>query len=281
MIKTFVDQCRKQCKYFKFETTYGTPSWSSLCFRSLQSKLQSQIHLLLSTMMKSSNASNMMDSSGVVYVGIPFTKEDTVAIPSSSSPSKSTPSSFKMSGSYGLLAFVVGVFLGLLGWVANQGWTIVSVLLFGQFDLTLASAWKQVLLCVFGAFCTGVAYWAVFQKIFRDVVVDEDEESMSCEKNNYSKDISDAVQDLGELGFVSGYFGSQVLLTAILYRPLIEIGIEYEHHSNDALNTATLVFMMMWVLCTKIRDYKRAVKRAAMSNVENVVESSSAYVQIV
>ena len=79
-----------------------------------------------------------------------------------------------------------------------------------------------------------------------------------------------------------GYFGSQTFLTTPLYKPLVAIGIECEN-SNVALNGATLIFMMLWMLCTKMRDYKRALKReqASSKNVNKRIEPWLARVEIV
>ena len=51
----------------------------------------------------------------------------------------------------------------------------------------------------------------------------------------------------------------------LVYKPLVAIGIECEN-SNVALNGATIIFMMLWMLCTKMRDYSRAVKREQASS---------------
>ena len=235
----------------------------------------------------------MEEKNGVVYVGIPLkdNEDDRAAlvIPTSTtttptfaaSSSKQlllntttqqqhATSSSHSTGPHGLLAFLVGAVLASFGWVANQGWTIVSLLLFGQFTWTFESAWKHILLCIFGALCTAIAFWAVFKLIFPSVLLvdddddDEDENNRALVSSSSSKrDISNALQDLGELGFVVGYFGSQAFLASVVYKPLIVIGIEYTNDVSVSLNGVTMVFVLLWMLCTKMRDYNRAVKRAA------------------
>ena len=154
----------------------------------------------------------MMEKNGAVYVGIPLeyhldalatartapTNDDIIPTQTSSS-----------SSSHGLLAFFVGAILASFGWVANQGWTIVSLLLFGQFTWTLESAWKHILLCIIGALCTAIAFWAVFKMIFPNVLDDDDEEGEEEQDDSnkalsYKRDVSNALQDLGVLGFVVG-----------------------------------------------------------------------------
>ena len=249
----------------------------------------------------------MEEKNGVVYVGIPLKDNEdnraALVIPTTSiittptlaaSSSKqlllntttqqqqhATSSSHSSTGN-GLLAFLVGAVLASFGWVANQGWTIVSLLLFGQFTWTFESAWKHILLCIFGALCTAIAFWAVFKLIFPSVLLVDDDDEEDEDENNRAlvssssskRDISNALQDLGELGFVVGYFGSQAFLASVVYKPLIVIGIEYTNDVSVSLNCATMVFVLLWMLCTKMRDYNRAVKRAAAgaANASTVVE---------
>ena len=140
----------------------------------------------------------MMEKNGAVYVGIPLeyhldalattpapTNDDIIPIQTTTN-----------SSSHGLLAFFVGAILASFGWVANQGWTIVSLLLFGQFTWTLESAWKHILLCIFGALCTAIAFWAVFKIIFPNVL-DDDDDDEEGEALSYKRDVSNALQDLG------------------------------------------------------------------------------------
>ena len=244
----------------------------------------------------------MEEKNGVVYVGIPLkdNEDDRAAlvIPTSTTttPTFAASSSKQLllntttqqqhatssrsSTGRGLLAFLVGAVLASFGWVANQGWTIVSLLLFGQFTWTFESAWKHILLCIFGALYTAIAFWAVFKLIFPGVLLVDDDDDEEDENNralvsssSSKRDISNALQDLGELGFVVGYFGSQAFLASVVYKPLIVIGIEYTNDVSDSLNGATMVFVLLWMLCTKMRDYNRAMKRAAgAANASTVVE---------
>eukprot|EP00579_Thalassiosira_antarctica_P015095 CAMPEP_0201944170 /NCGR_PEP_ID=MMETSP0903-20130614/52615_1 /ASSEMBLY_ACC=CAM_ASM_000552 /TAXON_ID=420261 /ORGANISM="Thalassiosira antarctica, Strain CCMP982" /LENGTH=228 /DNA_ID=CAMNT_0048487093 /DNA_START=44 /DNA_END=730 /DNA_ORIENTATION=+ len=228
-----------------------------------------------------------MSESSVVYVGIPLTPEGAIStfVPSLASKSdhsitaERASGKCKMYGGYGLLAFILGAFLALFAWIANQGWTIVSLLLFGQFTWTLESAWRQVLLSLFGSVTTAIAFYAVWEMIFPEVEEDEDDDN--DKSSLFKKDISDAFQDLGELGFVVGYFSSQAFFTALVYKPFAGLGIR--HENNNGLSSATLVIMMLWVLSTKMRDYRRAVNRA--NNVEHTGKfehvGSSAYAQFV
>ena len=71
---------------------------------------------------------NMTETSNVVYVGIPLTKDGILADETAVSAS----SVEKSSGWGGFVAFLFAAFLASLGWVANQGWTILSVLAFGE-----------------------------------------------------------------------------------------------------------------------------------------------------
>ena len=239
----------------------------------------------------------MEEKNGVVYVGIPLKENEddraALVIPTSTttptlaaSSSKQllntttqqqqhTTSSSHSTGPHGLLAFLVSAVLASFGWVANQGWTIVSLLLFGQFTWTFESAWKHILLCIFVALCTAIAFWAVFKLIFPSVLLvddEEDEKNRALVSSSSSKrDISNALQDLGELGFVVGYFGSQAFLASVVYKPLIVIGIEYTNDVSVSLNCATMVFVLLWMLCTKMRDYNRAVKRAAGAIIASTV----------
>ena len=181
----------------------------------------------------------------------------------------------------GLLAFIVGIVLASIGWVANQGWTVVSLLLFGEFSWSsIATTLPHILLCVFGALVTAIAFWTAFQRIFSHVVFDEDddeEHSNISVLQSYKRDMSYALQDLGILGFVVGNLLCQTFLMTFIYKPLFVIGIEYKD-VNVAIDGATLVFVLLWMLSTKLRDYNRAVKKCASICVgEDMNEDSLAY----
>ena len=52
----------------------------------------------------------------------------------------------------------------------------------------------------------------------------------------------------------------------LVYKPLVAIGIYYDDTNNLAFDGATIIFMMLWMLCTKMRDYNRAMKREQASS---------------
>jgi len=224
---------------------------------------------------------------GVVYLGIPLLNhqdDDTQdRISSSNDGVHSTNTSKNTSSSQGLLAFIVGIFLASIGWVANQGWTVVSLLLFGEFSWSsIATTLPHILLCVFGALVTAIAFWTAFQRIFSHVVFDEDDEEGNDNNNNvlqsYKRDMSYALQDLGILGFVVGNLLCQTFLMTFIYKPLFVIGIEYKD-VNVAIDGATLVFVLLWMLSTKLRDHNRAAKKcASIRVVEDMNDDSLAYV---
>eukprot|EP01083_Nonionella_stella_P061530 160329_1 len=222
---------------------------------------------------KSPEASNNdIDSSDVVYIGIPLTQADAEGdSPPSYSPK---PRNCKMPGGYGLLAFVVGAILGVTCWILHQGWAIVSFLIFDpQVKRTLAF----VCILIFGSILITHAFWVVLMKICHGIVdYDKDNEKVKeslSSMNNSLKDILEAVQDLGEAGLIVGYFGSHFFLESFMYKPLIKLGIRPDYRPNRCLERATLIFAMMWVLYI----YKRAVNRAAIKIVHvSTVGSSSA-----
>ena len=170
-----------------------------------------------------------MEKNGAVYVGIPLEYHlDALATTPAPTNDDIIPTQTSSSSYHGLLAFFVGAILASFGWVANQGWTIVSLLLFGQFTWTLESAWKHILLCIFGALCTAIAFWAVFKMIFPNVLDDDDDEEEG-EALSYKRDVSNALQDLGELG--CKYFGNLIskycqleLLTSLYPNPNFSCG---------------------------------------------------------
>ena len=221
---------------------------------------------------------------GLVYLGIPLLNHqdyDTQdRISSSNDGVQSSTTATNTSSSQGLLAFIVGIFLASIGWVANQGWTIVSLLLFGEFSWSsIATALPHILLCVFGALVTAIAFWTAFQRIFSHIMFDDDDEEHSniSVLQSYKRDMSYALQDLGILGFVVGNLLCQTFLMTFIYKPLFVIGIEYKDE-NVAIDGATVVFVLLWMLSTKLRDYSRAVKKcASICVVEDVNDDSLVY----
>ena len=144
---------------------------------------------------------------GLVYLGIPLLNHqdgDTQdRISSANDGVHLTNTSKNTSSSQGLLAFIVGILLASIGWVANQGWTVVSLLLFGEFSWSsIATTLPHILLCVFGALVTAIAFWTAFQQIFSHVVFDEEDDEGNNNTNvlqSYKRDMSYALQDLGIL----------------------------------------------------------------------------------
>jgi hypothetical protein len=160
--------------------------------------------------------------------------------------------------SLSVFALIVGAVLACFGWTANQGWSIASLLVFGEFTWTLESAWKHVLLSGLGSVFTAISFWAVFKMIFPTVLDDDYDEYDG--PSSHKRDISDALQDLGELGFVAGYCVAQIVFVKLVCNNLVGLGISCEQSSN-ALNELTLIFVMLWMLCTKMREYIKAVNR--------------------
>ena len=209
-----------------------------------------------------------MTDSDVVYVSIPLARDG--AFPTVGQFSvgggsghalavEPTQSKSHKSVGYGLFAFIVGAALACFGWTANQGWSIASLLVFGELTRTLESAWKHVLLSGLGSVFTAISFWAVFKMIFPTVLDDDYDEYDG--PSSHKRDISDALQDLGELGFVAGYCGAQIFFVKLMCNNLVGLGISCEQ-SSPALDRLTLIFVMLWMLCTKMRDYIKAVTRA-------------------
>jgi len=228
----------------------------------------------------------MMDTEDytAVYIGLPLTSDGSfptithfssglspehgVAAPSSSS-----------SISYGLFAFIVGAVIACFGWVFNQGWSIAALLMFGQFTWTFASAWKHVLLTCLGSLSSAIAFWAIFKRIFPSVMADDDNDNDELDDENASHDddFSDALQDLGELGFIAGYCGSQALFTSMVCNNLDGLGITCEPGLSSPAGF-TLVFVLLWMLCTKMRDYiKASSRRASYVECADVVAAAVDY----
>lgn len=215
-------------------------------------------------------AKKMIDSGMTIYVGIPPTGAENGTF-FSSVPSQKTSSSTPC---HGVLAFFVGTVLSCCAWIANQGWTVAALLLFGEFSWAL-SAWKHILLMIVGSVSTTLAFSTVFGVIFSEDNDDENGGLSSCKK-----DVSDALRDLGELGMITGYIGSMLICNTLIDKKLVAIGIVLEQ-SNEAFNMTTMVFMVLWVLYTKMRDYNKAVNRAnslqrkdVYACVSNCVESA-------
>ena len=226
----------------------------------------------------------MMDNAdySAVYFGLPLTSDGSFptithfssglspdpTVAAETSQDRASFSSSSSSLGYGLFAFIVGAVLACFGWMFNQGWSIAALLMFGQFTWTFASAWKHVLLTCLGSLLNAIAFWAIFKRIFPSVLADDDDEDDELDDGHASHDddFSDALQDLGELGFIAGYCGSQALFASMVCNNLDELGITCEPGLSSPAGF-TLVFVLMWMLCTKMRDYIKVSSRRA-SNVE-------------
>lgn len=134
----------------------------------------------------------------------------------------------------------------------------------GPFSLNYSA---YALLCL-GNVSTAIAFWAVFSKVYPEVEDDEDGDG-NGKHSSYRNDVADALRDLGELGFMTGYLASQTFLADTIYRPLMAIGLTYEE--NSTLNGVTLAFVLAWMLMTKLRDYSKAAQHANESRSSYVV----------
>ena len=204
-------------------------------------------------------ASRKMTDEGVFYVGMPLTGDDTTPIGAVVVELKQK-NGYSSAG-YGLFAFIVGAILACFGWTFNRFCSIASLLVLGEFAWTFESAWKHVLVSGLGSAFTAVAFWAVFKMIFPTVLNDDDDDEDDG-PSSHKRDISDALQDLGELGFMAGFCGAQTFFVKLVCNHLDELGIMCEQ-SSTALNGLTLIFVMSWMLCAKMRDYIKAVNRLA------------------
>ena len=205
--------------------------------------------------------------SGIIYVGIPPTGAVNSPFSASASTSESAQrikvrstlrDKFK-TGSHAVLAFVIGVLLASCAWVANQGWTIAALLVFGEFSWS--SAWEHILLLIIGSVATTTAFATSFNLIFSSILdeYDDDDKDKDSVLSAYRKDVADVLHDIGEHGMVTGYIGCMSLFKILLDKKLIAIGVLKT--PNDPFNATMIVGMLMWVLCTKMRDYNKAVKR--------------------
>lgn len=219
----------------------------------LQSKHRPpKFHHQLTMTNVSSGATEILD--GDVYAGVPLSQSSSFR---SASVSKSELAFANLASNTrgrcdGLLAFVTGLVLAAVAWVPNQGWVLVSFLLFDQ------CAWQRMMFCIFGCICTSIAFWSIFVLCFPGVK--EVYEDYRAEETPRVKDISGALHDLKQLGFALGYIGSQYLLSTRVYN----ITFEYTACTRVSL----VILMLMWVTYTKVRNLKRAIKRASNVSVE-------------
>jgi hypothetical protein len=67
--------------------------------------------------------------------------------------------------------------------------------------------------------------------------------------------VADALQDLGELGFVVGYLISQFLGVKALNAS------GYVAVDDDGISSVMVALLLVWVIFSKINDYRRATNR--------------------
>eukprot|EP00804_Cyclotella_cryptica_P016444 CCRYP_004674-RA/>CCRYP_004674-RA protein AED:0.46 eAED:0.46 QI:0/-1/0/1/-1/1/1/0/201 len=189
---------------------------------------------------------------------------------------RGVPDDTKISSSHrcnGILALLFGLVLSLFAWIANQGWTVLSLMLFGPFEWSAGNAWKHLIFCTVGSVATSIAWCSLFKLYFTDDADEEDREewtSRSCKR-----DVMDALQDLGELGFVIGYLCSQYVGIQVLNAS----GYITVDYSND-VHVVMGVLLLVWVFLSKVKDYRRATKRANAFETDDSVHEAY-YVQLV
>ena len=106
---------------------------------------------------------------------------------------------------------------------------------------------------------------------------DNDDDELDDENASHDDDFSDALQDLGELGFIAGYCGSQALFASMVCNNLDGLGITCEPGLSSPAGF-TLVFVLLWMLCTKMRDYiKASSRRASYVECADVVAAAVDY----
>jgi hypothetical protein len=172
----------------------------------------------------------------------------------------------------GIVAFLVGAILSVFGWISNQGWTVLSLFLFGPFQYSFDPAWKHILFCTVGSLCTSLTWCHSFTYFFPERTGKDKKTHLICcfecvecddddddEEDNPERDVSESLQELGELGFVVGYLTSQLIGIAVINR----CGFAVKYENAQGPDSALLAGMLLlWFLFTKIKDHNKAVKRA-------------------
>ena len=97
----------------------------------------------------------------------------------------------------------------------------------------------------------------------------EEEEEGELNLQSYKLDVSDALQDLGELGFVVGY-----LLTQSLGIQLLNAS-GYIDVNTDGIGSIMVILLIVWIIFSKAKDYHKANKRAKA--FENTIIVQEAY----
>jgi len=195
-----------------------------------------------------------------IYAGIPY---------------KQSKMKRESSKSYlrGLWAFLVGLFLAVAAWICNQGWTICSLLLFGSFEWTFQHAWRHLLLCITGSICTAISWVTIFKFFFPGAYKADDEDESDGKRNtiDFDSDVSDALQELGELGFILGYLGSQCIGMKFYEQVAISLDDSYQ----SIVNPFITVIVVAWIVFTKAKDYVKAIHRA--DDIAESISSSRYY----
>lgn len=153
-------------------------------------------------------------------------------------------------------AFVLGIVLAILAWIANQAWTVLSLVLFGPFDWSSGTAWKHLFFCSVGSITTSVVWFCIFSYFFPEHD-NNDNNAILPTQVTFKRDVVDALQDLGELGFVVGYLSAQFFGMKLLAFKHFTIS----YNTSSGFDGAIMVMLVVWVFFTKIKDYMKAVKR--------------------
>ena len=213
----------------------------------------------------------------ICCVGIPLEQEhDETHISSSPTPALSKPSPASIDDNpyfEALTSFSVGFMLGFFGWVANNGWAIISFCLLEPLAWTTTSILQHLALAVCGSLCSSVAIFTVFEAIYGN----NEYKEMLEQDNPNEADVSYQLERICEVGFAVGYLGSQTLLTNLLYQPFpIKLS-----RFPDWFYPVVVCFLFLWMIRTKVEDYKRAVKRADKASKVDAAEECLVYAQIV
>jgi hypothetical protein len=105
---------------------------------------------------------------------------------------------------------------------------------------------KHILLGSLGLVFTAILFLAIFKLVFFPTILDNDndEDNEDDGPSMHKKDLSDALQDLGELGSEASYCGAQILFSKLFCNNYGKLDIACEQ-SSTALNVPTIILMMM------------------------------------
>ena len=156
----------------------------------------------------------------ICCVGIPLEHQELDETHGSSSPtpvlSKPSPASIDDNPYFeALTSFSIGFMLGFFGWIANNGWAIISFCLLEPLAWTTTSILKHLALAVCGSICSSVAIFTTLETIYG---TNKYKERLEQDDPNEA-DISYQLERICEVGLAAGYLGSQTLLTNLLYQP--------------------------------------------------------------